>query len=132
MSVGFLFFTRPPAGVSFRPSTGSAGTDGGEDEEEAKGGRDSRRAIVSVRSRSRAYHPSAVDVVVNDESKKLRTVSLSEPTRGKRFGVSAREEYRNLALSRAEPVSRDLGDASTHRRALQASRPGTDKTSIAW
>jgi hypothetical protein len=43
-----------------------------------------------VASGSRAYHPSAVDVVVNDESKKLRTVSLSEPARGTRFGVSAR------------------------------------------
>jgi hypothetical protein len=97
------------------------------------------RGFVSVVwfRKERTHHPSVVDVVINDESKKLRTVSLSEPARGERFGVkkkrSAREEmfYRNLALSRAESGTRDLGDAPTHRRAPPASRPGTDKTSTA-
>jgi hypothetical protein len=77
----------------------------------------------------RTHHPSVVDVVINDESKKLRTVSLSEPARGERFGVkkkrSAREEmcYRNLALSRAEsgdPGSRGRADAPTSTSSVKA------------
>jgi hypothetical protein len=47
------------------------------------------RGFVSVVwfRKERTHHPSVVDVVINDESKKLRTVSLSEPARGERFGV---------------------------------------------
>ena len=121
MRLGFYTY----AGVSFRTSTGSAGTDGGEDEEEAKGGGDSRFAIVSVRSRSRAYRPSAVDVVVNDESKKLRTVSLSEPARESGSASARGEEYRNLALSRfacraGEPGSRGRVDAPTSTSSVTA------------
>jgi hypothetical protein len=82
-----------------------------------------------VVSWERTHHPSVVDVVINDESKKLRTVSLSEPARGERFGVkkkrSAREEmcYRNLALSRAEsgdPGSRGRADAPTSTSSVKA------------
>jgi hypothetical protein len=45
-----------------------------------------------VVSWERTHHPSVVDVVINDESKKLRTVSLSEPARGERFGVKKKKE----------------------------------------
>jgi hypothetical protein len=69
--------------------------------------------VVSFR-KERTHHPSVVDVVINDESKKLRTVSLSEPARGMRFSVSARGG--NTETWRFRVLSRGAGISGTRRR----------------